>query len=280
MAQSQEITVKPISKDSGDHLWNSIWVTAGSSDCTAVAKVEYDFVIVGGGTSGLVIANRLSENPNVQVPVIEAGENYLEDPKVKIPALYDSLKGSDADWGFKTVAQVSSHGQTEIPLSQGRALGGSSALNAHVFVLPSQTTINAWEKLGASEWNWDVMKPYYAKVHSLRLQDSELDAHLDVSWTDNSKAITSGPIQTSYIGVLGDPIPKAWYQTFQSMGLHMNGDSFSGTPLGAFSCLASIDPDIKERSYAASAYYSPVTNRSNLRVCTGVRVDRVFFDDE
>lgn len=68
---------------------------------------EYDFVIVGGGTSGLVVATRLSKDPNVQVLVVEAGENKIEDPRVKTPALFRALLDTEADWGFKTEAQVS-----------------------------------------------------------------------------------------------------------------------------------------------------------------------------
>ena len=67
---------------------------------------EYDFIIVGGGTSGLVLASRLTENPNVQVLVIEAGENHVEDPRVKIPALWNPLQGTDLDWKFETQPQV------------------------------------------------------------------------------------------------------------------------------------------------------------------------------
>lgn len=67
---------------------------------------EYDFVIVGGGTSGLVIAAKLSEDPNLQVLVVEAGANMIEDSRVKTPALFQALKATDADWGFTTQAQV------------------------------------------------------------------------------------------------------------------------------------------------------------------------------
>lgn len=129
---------------------------------------EYDFVIVGGGTSGLLIAARLSEDPNLQVLVVEAGANMIEDSRVKTPALFQALKTTDADWGFTTQAQATLKGR-EINLSQGRALGGSSAINAHVFVPPSKTVIDSWEKLGNPGWNWNVLRPYYAKViHSNR----------------------------------------------------------------------------------------------------------------
>lgn len=73
----------------------------------ASSSREYDFIIVGGGTSGLVLAARLTEDPSTQVLVLEAGENHLNNPQVSIPALWQSLIGSDLDWNFSTVPQVS-----------------------------------------------------------------------------------------------------------------------------------------------------------------------------
>jgi choline dehydrogenase-like flavoprotein len=67
---------------------------------------EFDFIIVGGGTAGLVLAARLSEKPNVQVLVVEAGEDLTADPRVNVPAMWPQLQGSDADWQLKTVPQV------------------------------------------------------------------------------------------------------------------------------------------------------------------------------
>ena len=66
----------------------------------------YDFIIVGGGTAGLVVANRLTENPKIQVLVVEAGKNHADDPRVKTPALYATLFGTEAHWGFETSPQV------------------------------------------------------------------------------------------------------------------------------------------------------------------------------
>jgi len=68
---------------------------------------EFDFNIIGGGTSGLVVASRLSEDPHVQVLVLEAGSKHIEDLRVKIPALYESLKGTELDWGFESERQAS-----------------------------------------------------------------------------------------------------------------------------------------------------------------------------
>ncbi|MCJ1264745.1 hypothetical protein MMC22_004620 [Lobaria immixta] len=237
---------------------------------------EYDFVIVGGGTSGLVIAARLSEDPNLQVLVVEAGANMIEDSRVRTPALFQALKATEADWGFTTQAQATLKGR-EINLSQGRALGGSSAINAHVFVPPSKTVIDSWEKLGNPGWNWNVLRPYYAKVYSLKPLQPELRQHFGINWTDENSSETTGPIQASYTGDSGDLLPKAWVETFKNQGYHMTEDPFSGKPMGAFSCLASIDPVSRERSYAATAYYVPAANRQNLHVLTDSTVEKILF---
>lgn len=71
-----------------------------------LTQVEFDYIIVGGGTSGLVMAARLTEDKDCSVLVLEAGENHLEDPQIAIPALWPGLMGSELDWQFKTVSQV------------------------------------------------------------------------------------------------------------------------------------------------------------------------------
>ena len=146
---------------------------------------EYNFIIVGGGTSGLVLAARLTEDPSTQVLVLEAGGNHLNNPQVSSPALWRSLIGSDLDWNFATTPQVSLvimqkgrarskslasqsqlHGRV-IGYPQGRALGGSSALNAEAFIAPSENGISHWSDLGNPGWDWKTMSPYYEKCRTL-----------------------------------------------------------------------------------------------------------------
>jgi len=94
------------------------------------AKQDYDYLILGGGTAGLTIAARLSENPDVTVGVIEAGKNKLDDPLVDTPAMFLQMFGNeDYDWKYKTTPQVGANGKKEHHMVRGKMLGGSSGIN-------------------------------------------------------------------------------------------------------------------------------------------------------
>jgi choline dehydrogenase-like flavoprotein len=152
-------------------------------------------------------------------------------------------------------------------------------LNAQLFVPPSKAVINAWETLGNAGWNWKTMESYYAKTYSLKSQVPALIEHRDIAWIKEKHPLPFGPIQVSYPGSLNDPIPKAWSETFRTLGYAMTGDPFSGEGIGAFSCLASIDPAMVERSYAATAYYGPSSDRKNLHTLINCTVHRILIDE-
>lgn len=77
-----------------------------ASTSISLLQAEYDYVVIGGGTAGLVVASRLSENDHVKVIVLEAGNNHLTDPRINIPAGWSAVLGSEVDWAFQTSAQV------------------------------------------------------------------------------------------------------------------------------------------------------------------------------
>ncbi|KAF3003981.1 hypothetical protein E8E14_007010 [Neopestalotiopsis sp. 37M] len=237
---------------------------------------SYDFIVVGGGVAGLVVASRLSEDSSKSVIVLEAGYDHQDDPRVKTPGFYPVLLGSELDWGFQSVAQNDLNGRTT-SLSQGKALGGSSAINAHVFVPPTKGLIDAWGSLGNDGWNWDIMQPYLSKCYTSPSIDCAEDLGV-AAWASNNN-IAYGPVRPSFSGDTSHPVRKAWAESFKALGRVSKSDPFSGISNGPFTCLSSIDPDTRERSFAASTYYNHSKDRDNLHVMTGAVVERILFDE-
>lgn len=161
-------------------------------------------------------------------------------------------------------------------LNQGKALGGSSSLNAHVFVPPFKGAVDAWEELGNPGWNWSKLKDYFSKVYSSPTVAQDAKENLAIEdWPGLNEA--KGPIQTSF-GNKTHPIRRAWAELFRSSEQYNAGDPFIHSSVGSFSCLASIDSEGK-RSNSASAYYKPAESRQNLHVLTNSFVERVLFDE-
>ncbi|RYP79677.1 hypothetical protein DL769_002834 [Monosporascus sp. CRB-8-3] len=238
-----------------------------------MATNSYDFIIIGGGTAGLVLANRLTEDSTVQVLVLEAGEDLTADPRVKTPALFPTLLGSDADWNTSAL-----HNKT-INIPHGRTLGGSSAINGQAFVATSKVGADAWGEFGNSGWSWEALAPYFKKAHTLAppSKDTALYNHFHLDYIEPSISGRDGPIKASFPTGTDDPLPKAWIETLHALGHKATGDPFSGEIIGAYTNAASIDPQTRQRSYAASAYWKPAQDRSNLTVLTGAHVQRILL---
>lgn len=161
-------------------------------------------------------------------------------------------------------------------LNQGKTLGGSSSLNAHVFVPPFKGVIDSWEALGNLGWNWTMLRDYFSKAYSSPTVTQDAKEGLAIEgWPELNEA--KGPIQTSF-GNEAHPIRKAWAELFRNNGQYNAGDPFIHSSVGSFSCLASIDSEGK-RSNSTSAYYKPVELRHNLHVLTNSLVEKILFDE-
>ncbi|KAI1456227.1 putative GMC oxidoreductase [Annulohypoxylon moriforme] len=242
-----------------------------------MATQFFDFVIIGGGTAGLVLANRLSEDPSQRVLVLEAGGDLTGDLRIITPAFFKVLLGSKADWGFGTESQSNLNGR-RVPLNQGKGLGGSSTINSLVFVPPSRGVIDAWESLGNDGWNWETLQQYYAKVYTSPYVDEASKESLGIDGWASRNESSKGPIQASFSGDISHPIRRAWADAFKSNGYYMPTDPFLGASVGGFSTMASIHPETKERSYAASAYYNPIKHRENLHIHTNALAEKILID--
>ncbi|KAJ5885961.1 alcohol oxidase [Penicillium subrubescens] len=126
---------------------------AGSSPA-----LTYDYVIVGGGTSGLVIAKHLSENSNVPVLVIEVGGSVLDNTNVTSMNGYGRAFGTDIDWQYKSVPQTCGGNSTQV-LRAGKALASTSVINGMSFTRAEHVQIDAWQTIGNNGLTWNALWP-------------------------------------------------------------------------------------------------------------------------
>ena len=115
---------------------------------------SFTHIVVGGGTAGLVVANRLSDDPEIKVGVLEAGSSAIDDARIKVPGRFGEALGSELDWQFETTQQPGLGGRS-LPYPRGKVLGGSSALNFMTWNRGCKEDYDAWERLGNEGWGWN-----------------------------------------------------------------------------------------------------------------------------
>jgi choline dehydrogenase-like flavoprotein len=223
--------------------------------------MKYDYVIVGGGSSGCVLANRLSADPGIRVLLLEAGPRdtnlYL-----KIPIGFAKLTAGPFEWGFKSVPQRHAANRV-IPLAQGRVLGGGSSINAQVFTRGVPEDYDEWAAVhGCDGWSFKDIQQYYVR--------SEDNDRLSAPWHG-----VGGPLGVSDIVNL-QPLSRAFIRAGQEFGLPFNGDFTAANPYGV-GPYQTTTRDAR-RCSASVGYLNPVLGRPNLTVRTDVMVTRIVLD--
>ncbi|KAK5942337.1 hypothetical protein PMZ80_004900 [Knufia obscura] len=244
----------------------------------------FDYVVVGGGTAGLVVATRLSEDADASVLVLEAGQDRLSDPRVSIPGMAGvAQRDSELAYRFQTMPQRHLNDRV-ITEPQGKMLGGSSGINNQAFIAPDALGIDAWEDLGNEGWNWKMLAPYFRKVFTRAVPDKEVRDGLGIGYLNGSekKACSdTGLLQVSYTGTPQNPLSKAWVDTFKRLGFaDAHADPFDGNRIGGYANPSSVEFTTKTRSYSRSAYLQHADRRTNLKVQTGATVEKIVFANE
>ncbi|CDS82146.1 related to Glucose dehydrogenase [acceptor] precursor [Sporisorium scitamineum] len=254
-------------------------MTTPSTDTGVKANdfTEFDHVIVGGGTAGLAVAARLSEDASVTVGVIEAGLWRPEDPKINYPAFIgQSLMNPDYDWCLETEPQAHSNGRKYI-WPRGKVLGGSSALNFLVWQRGYKGEYDDIGKLGNAGWSWDDFATFSRASATLEKPSSELQK-ANLATCDEELHGKDGPVQTSYSKWYTEA-QKPWFDALKSLGIANVSDGLSGNNSGFWVSPVTIDTKKGVRSYSANAYFAPNASRNNLKVITGAHASKILFAD-
>jgi choline dehydrogenase len=216
----------------------------------------YDYIVIGAGSAGCVLASRLSENPDVTVLLLEAGEDGLLEV-VRNPQMWPALAGTERDWGYETVTERATGHVHDLP--RGRGLGGSHAINAMAFMRGHRTDFESWAYAGNPGWSYEQVLPYFKRIE-------------DVPNGDPRYRGQGGPLS---VGPTADPHPLtlAFVEASQQAGHPLREDFNCGELDGTgVHDMTIVDG---HRQTTADAYLRPVRSRRNLTVEMGAMVNRL-----
>lgn len=229
--------------------------------------MSYDYVIVGGGSAGSTLASRLTEDPNITVCLLEAG-GQGKGLLVRVPAAVVAVlpgRPKLGNWAYETVPQDGLNGRKGYQ-PRGKGLGGSSAINAMLYIRGHRKDYDGWAEMGCKGWSWDEVLPYFR-----RSENNERGA--------NPEHGASGPLQVSD-QKSPRPITHAFVDAAAQMQHRTRDDFNTGDTegVGLFQVTQFHDTARNgERCSAAAAYLHPVMKRPNLSVITGAHATRILF---
>ena len=230
-----------------------------------------DYVIVGAGSAGCVLANRLSAEPGVTVILLEAGGDdrptrnpgqFLSNLMIHVPVGYSqTLKDPKVNWLYPTEPDPGTGGRVHV-WPRGKVLGGSSSINGLLYIRGQHADYDGWRQLGCEGWGWDDVRPYFMRAEN---QERGAGEHHAVG----------GPLNVSDVTQTHEVSDAAMEACIQA-GMPRNDDVNGADQEGATYYQLTVRNG--QRCSAAVAYLHPVMNRSNLRVETNALTTRVMFE--
>jgi choline dehydrogenase len=223
-------------------------------------KNDFDYIVVGAGSAGCVLAARLTENPNVKVALVEAGERD-DAPEIALPVTFTQLFKTKFDWDFSSEPEPALGGR-RIYHPRGKMLGGSSSMNAMIYIRGNPRDFDEWAELGATGWSYKEVLPYFIRSEANESKSGDLHGK-------------DGPLHVSD-GRSLHPLVDAMLQAAAKVGHAWNPD-FNGVDqfgVGRYQ----VTQHNGERWSAACAYLHPALRRPNLEVFTGALVQKIAFD--
>lgn len=220
---------------------------------------DYDYIIVGAGTAGCIIANRLSKDPSVKVLLVEAG-GWDTDPLIHIPVGYGKIAGKRHDWFYETEPEVALGGR-RIEQARGKVIGGCSSVNAMLHVRGHRSDFDRWAENGLPNWSYAKVLKYF------KMQES---------WEEGLTEYRggTGPIHVQR-NKYQDPITDAYLESGLAMGYRFNADYNSEDQEGFANSQVAIRSG--RRCGAATGYLVPALSRKNLTVATHAHSTRILF---
>ncbi|KAA1477083.1 GMC oxidoreductase [Dentipellis sp. KUC8613] len=242
-----------------------------------VAGNAYDYVIIGGGTAGLVLASRLSEDNNVSILVLEAGPDHTNDKLIAMPGNFGrKFMNPQYDYSFMTVPQKNSD-NTPFYWPRGKGLGGSSAMNFYVWNKPPAEDVNAVEELGNPGWNWDRFHEYSKKAETFHPPSREMAVSQQLANHLHDYG-QHGPIETGFMNV-----QSGWdsllLDTLKTMKVKPAEAPFGGRVNGTYFSPSTISPITHERSSSLD-YLKRINDRTNITILTHATVSRILSTED
>jgi choline dehydrogenase-like flavoprotein len=260
----------------------------GNSGEKDVGGQTFDYIIVGGGLTGLTVANRLSEDSSRKshfmlcilhtdiafpgtVLVVENGY-AVDDATTQVPSFANSVN-TNLMYDITSAPDANTGGTH--PVWVGNVVGGSSVINGMAFDRASAADYNAWEQLGNSGWNFDSLLYYFRKSTTFTPPTASNIREFGTTY-DASYYGTSGPVQASFPDFEYQDTKTIW-AAYKADGVPLPKEHASGNAVGAFWIPTALQPKTQTRSHAKNAYYDPIKSRSNLVLVTGKTVNEILF---